>query len=128
MTGTDGELGGLRVLIVEDEALVAMLLEDMLTEHGCQVAGTASRSAQAVEMIAASDSEVQAAILDMNLGGESSLPVAEALAAKGLPFVFATGYGAGGVPDGWRDRPTLQKPFSHEDVGRVLRTAVARGG
>lgn len=119
-------LQGLRVLVVEDEALVSMLLEDMLADHGCEVAATASRIAQALELID-SGMEFDAAILDVNLGGEPIFPVAEALAAKGRPFVFATGYGAGGLPEAWRSRPTLQKPFSHDDVGKALVVAVAGG-
>lgn len=117
---------GLRVLIVEDEALVSMLLEDMLADHGCEVAATASRIAQALDLVADPSLELQAAILDVNLGGEPIFPVAEALAARGIPFAFATGYGAGGLPDQWRGRPTLQKPFSHDDVGKALLVAVSR--
>ena len=117
-------LEGLRVLVVEDETLVAMLLEDMLADHGCVVAATASRIPQALEHIADEGLGLQAAILDVNLAGQPSFPLAEALAAKGVPFVFATGYGAGGLPETWRDRPTLQKPFSHDEVGRMLKVAV----
>ena len=122
-TGGDA-LEGLRVLVVEDETLVAMLLEDMLADHGCVVAATASRIGQAMEHIADDGLDLQAAILDVNLAGQPSFPLAEALAAKGVPFVFATGYGAGGLPETWRDRPTLQKPFSHDEVGRMLKVAV----
>jgi len=121
-----GDLQGLRVLIVEDETLVAMLLEDMLADHGCVVAGAATRMPQALEMIGDETLDIQAAVLDVNLAGEPSFPLAERLAAKGVPFVFATGYGAGGLPEAWRDRPTLHKPFSHEDVGRLLKAAVGR--
>ena len=123
---TTGLLDGYRVLIVEDEALVSMLLEDMLADHGCEVAGTASRIGQALDLLADPDVVFGAAILDVNLGGEPIFPVAEALAARGAPFVFATGYGAGGLPEHWRDRPTLQKPFSHGDVGRALAQATGR--
>ena len=70
--------------------------------------------------------DVEAAILDVNLAGESSFPLADLLAAKGVPFVFATGYGSGGLPESWRDRPTLQKPFSHDEVGRMLKLATGR--
>ena len=119
------KLEGLRVLIVEDEALVSMLLEDMLADHGCEVAASASRIAQALELVADLGLVVDAAILDVNLGGEPIFPVADALAARGVPFAFATGYGAGGLPDSWRDRPTLQKPFSHDEVGRALVQAIS---
>jgi CheY-like chemotaxis protein len=127
MSDPAGKLQGLRVLVVEDEALVSMLLEDMLADHGCEVAGAASRIGQALEMIADEAIVFDAAILDVNLGGEPIFPVAEALAAQGTPFVFATGYGAGGLPDSWRSRPTLQKPFSHDDVGKALVVAVSAG-
>jgi CheY-like chemotaxis protein len=119
----DGALQNVRVLIVEDEALVAMLLEDMLQDLGCVMAGTASTVDQGVE--AASGLEIDVAILDMNLAGKPVLPVAEALAGRGKPFIFATGYGESGVPDAWRDRPTLQKPFSMVDVETALKKAVA---
>lgn len=123
--GDDG-LDGLKVLVVEDETLVAMLLEDMLADHGCVVAGTAGRVAQAMEMIGDDSLAIEAAILDVNLAGEPSFPLAELLAGKGVPFVFATGYGAGGLPEAWRDRPTLQKPFSHDEVGKMLLQATGR--
>jgi CheY-like chemotaxis protein len=125
---SEGEaaLAGLRVLVVEDEALVSMLLEDMLADHGCEVAATASRVNQALDLVADPSLAFDAAILDVNLGGDPIFPVAEALAQRGAPFVFATGYGAGGLPESWRDRPTLQKPFSHHDVGKALAAAVGR--
>ncbi len=118
-------LQGLRVLVVEDETLVAMLLEDMLADHGCVVAGVAGRIPQALEMAGDDSLAIGAAILDVNLAGQPSFPIAEVLAAKGVPFVFATGYGAGGLPEEWRDRPTLQKPFGHDDVGRMLLAAIS---
>ena len=122
----ENSLQGLRVLVVEDETLVAMLLEDMLADHGCEVTATASRIAQALELIGDTNLAIDVAILDVNLAGESSFPLAEALTGRGVPFVFATGYGSGGLPDAWRDRPTLQKPFSHDEVGRMLKLATAR--
>ena len=121
----DGALKDLRVLIVEDEALVSMLLEDMLEDMGCTLAGSAANLDQAVE--AASGLDLDVAILDMNLAGKDSLPVAEALAERGKPFIFATGYGESGVPDAWRDRPTLQKPFSMRDVEEALMKATGKG-
>ena len=121
----DGSLQDVRVLIVEDEALVAMLLEDMLEDMGCKLVGSASTVAQALETARAA--EIDVAILDMNLGGKPVLPVAEVLASRGKPFIFATGYGESGVPEAWRDRPTLQKPFSMNDVEAALKTAVAKG-
>jgi CheY-like chemotaxis protein len=113
-----------RVLIVEDEALVAMLLEDMLIDAGYTVSATVSTIPQALEFVADAVADFDVAILDVNLRGQPIFPVAEALAASGKPFVFATGYGAGSLPEAWRNRPTLQKPFGAGDVERVLATAL----
>ena len=110
----------MRVMIVEDEALVAMLLEDMLEDAGHPVAFCASSITQALDYVARSPDSFDFAILDVNLGGEPSFPIAEALAAKGKRFAFATGYGPSGLPEAWRDRPTLSKPFGSQDVERVL--------
>ena len=108
----------LRILLVEDEMLVAMLLEDMLTESGHTVIGPVAKLDKAVE--AARDESIDLAILDVNLHGHEVFPVAEVLAARQIPFVFSTGYGAAGLPDAWRQRPTLQKPFRRDDLYRVI--------
>ena len=121
---SDRPLDGVRVLVVEDEALVAMLLEDMLCDLGCVVVAVAGSVAEAVDQ--ASAAALDAAILDVNLGTQSSAPVAEALAARKVPFVFATGYGESGVPEGFRGRPALQKPYGMQDVARLLAQAVGR--
>lgn len=123
---TSSSLQGLRVLIVEDEALVAMLLEDMLGDLGCEIAASLSRIDQATAFAGDTEQAIDVAILDVNVAGESIAPVAAALAARGAPFVFATGYGASGVPEGWRDRPTLQKPFGMSEVEARLREAAGR--
>jgi len=115
-----------RVLIVEDEALVAMLLEDMLVDAGYTVSATASSISQALEFVVDASADFDVAILDVNLRGKPIFPVADVLAEAGKPFVFATGYGAGSLPEAWRDRPTLQKPFGAGDVERVLAMALAR--
>ncbi len=121
----DGVLNGKRVLLVEDEALVAMLVEDMLADEGCEVAATASRLGEALALAGDPGLEIDIAILDVNLAGEPVFAVAEVLAKRGVPFAFATGYGAGGLPDGWKSRPTLQKPFTAADVHAVLRRIVS---
>jgi CheY-like chemotaxis protein len=113
----------LRVLIVEDETLVAMLLEDMLADLGCTVVGPATRVASAVELARAETFDV--AILDVNVAGEEIYPVAEVLSERDIPFVFATGYGNGGVSEMWRDRPTVQKPFLRVQIEDVLKRALA---
>lgn len=116
-----------RVLIVEDETLVAMLLEDMLSDEGYEVAGSASNVPQALKLAAGEGEDFDVAILDVNLAGQPVFAVADALAERGKPFAFATGYGQGGLPDTWRSRPTLQKPFSQADVARVLKSALNGG-
>ena len=120
----DRPLDGVRVLVVEDEPLVAMLLEDMLSDLGCTVVAVAGAVAEAVGR--ANAAALDAAILDINLGSQSSEPVAEALAARGVPFVFATGYGESGVPEAFRGRPALQKPYGMQDVARLLAQAIGR--
>jgi DNA-binding response OmpR family regulator len=108
-----------RILVVEDEMLIGMLLEDMLTDLGHEVASIVPRLKDAM---AAVDRETyDLAILDVHLHGESAFPVAEALIAKNVPFVFATGYGERGLPETYRGRPVLQKPFAKDDLERVLK-------
>jgi CheY-like chemotaxis protein len=113
---------GLSVLIVEDETLVAMLLEDMLADLGCEIAGSASTVAAALDMLDTAAADVA---LDLNLGGESCYPVAEALAARGAAIIFATGYGDARVEEPWRDGPILQKPFGEDQFARALAAAIA---
>ncbi len=120
----DRPLDGVRVLVVEDEALVAMLLEDMLGDLGADVVATAGTVKEAVGH--AQGGGLDVAILDVNLGADSSAPVAEALATAGTPFVFATGYGEAGLPAAFRGRPALQKPYGINDVARLLAAAVGR--
>ena len=107
-----------RLLVVEDEYLIRMLLEDMLDDLGYKVAAAVGTLAEACE--AASSGDFHAAILDVNVDGEQIFPVAEILAARGLPFVFVTGYGEGSLPDTYRDRPALQKPFQAERLKTML--------
>lgn len=116
----DSGLTGKRILLIEDEALVAMLIEDMLADEGCVVAATAGRLAEALKLAGDPGLEIDFAVLDVNLAGEPAFAVAEVLAGRGVPFAFATGYGAGGLPETWRGRPTLQKPFTAVDVRAVL--------
>ena len=110
--------GPWRILLVEDEMLVAMLLEDMLAEAGHTIIGPLARIDQAVE--AARGQAIDLAILDVNVGGDEVYPVAEALAAREIPFAFATAYGAHGLREPWQDRPTLQKPFHRNDLFRMV--------
>src|SRR4029079_9346896 len=111
-----------RVLVVEDEMLIGMLLEDMLTDIGHEVAAIVPRLKEA--MVAVERETYDMAVLDVHLHGESAFPVAEALTAKGIPFVFATGYGERWLPENYRGRPVLQKPFAKDDLERVLQALV----
>jgi DNA-binding response OmpR family regulator len=107
------------ILIVEDEPLIAMMLEDFLDVLGKTAAGIADSVAGALALIEAGG--IDAAILDVNLrGGEKSWPIADALAAKGVPFVLATGGSTEGLADAHRDRPTLAKPFTMDAVAKAL--------
>jgi len=108
-----------RILIIEDEPLIAMMLEDFLDVLGKQLAGTADSVADALALIEAGG--IDAAILDVNLrGGEKSWPVADALVAKGVPFVFATGGSQDSITEHYRGHPTLPKPFTMDAVAKVL--------
>ncbi|MGZ3275847.1 MAG: response regulator [Caulobacteraceae bacterium] len=111
-------MSSLRILIVEDEMTIALLLEDMVSDLGHQAAGLAMRLPQAMEM--AEHEELDLAILDVNLDGRMSFPVAEVLQRRGVPFLFATGYGSGGIEPPYRDRPVIRKPFSIEDLGKAI--------
>jgi CheY-like chemotaxis protein len=113
---------GLRVLVVEDELLIRMLIEDMLVELGYVVAAEAARMDQAMQAVTAAEFDL--AILDGNLDGDTTGPVADALAERGTPFVFVTGYDPQGLPQAHRDRPTLKKPFQIEGLGRTLQAAL----
>lgn len=107
------------ILIVEDEPLIAMMIEDFLDVLGKSVAGTADTIEAALAVIA--EGRVDAAILDVNLrGGEKSFPIADVLADKGIPFVFATGGSHDTVAEEYRDRPTLPKPFTMDGVAKAL--------
>ena len=102
--------------------MIRMLLEDMLGELGYTIAAEAGRMDEALR--AANNADFDLAILDVNLNGEPISPVADALAARGMPFVFATGYGEQGLPETYRDRPTLKKPFQLEGLKQMLESAL----
>ena len=110
---------GRRVLIVEDESLVAMLLETILEDMGCVPVGPAATVEEGLQ-VAGGDEPLDAALLDVNVAGKQVFPIAEALKARGVPFVFSTGYGEGGLPDEWRGQATLQKPFTEAAVREAL--------
>jgi CheY-like chemotaxis protein len=107
-----------RVLVVEDEMLVAMLIEDMLIDLGYEVIGPAARLAEGLKL--ANGEQVDAAVLDINLAGELSFPIADVLEARGIPFIFASGYGARGLNEVHRNRTALSKPFQVQDLAQAL--------
>lgn len=105
-----------RILIVEDEIVVAMFMEDILSEFGYEVAGVVSRLDEAL----ARPRDYDLAVLDVHLNGRSVFDFADKLSAEGVPFVFATGYGERGIPERHRAYPVLQKPFQPEELRRTL--------
>ena len=107
-----------RLLVVEDEYLIRMLLEDMLDDLGYGVAAAVGTLPEARQF--ATNGDFNAAILDVNLDGQEIYPVADILAARGLPFVFVTGYGERSLPEPYRGRPALQKPFQAEQLKITL--------
>lgn len=113
-----------RVLIVEDESLLVMVLEDLLPELGYDVAATANSIATALEAL--TTHPVDLAILDINLAGEASFPIADALAARGTPFLFASGYGSTVVPARHDKAPLVQKPYGRRELEKALRALSER--
>ena len=115
-------LKGLRVLVVEDQAPIALQLEDMLVESECQVVGPASRVGQALRLLG--ENVVDAAVLDLNVAGELVYPVADALDARGLPYIFATGYDPSDVSGRYGHRTIVRKPFSRRVFLEAFRATV----
>ena len=107
-----------RVLLLEDEIVISLYLEDVLSSLGWTIAHVADRIENALETVEAG--EIDAAVLDINIAGKPSFPVAERLAAQGVPFLFLTGYGARGVPERFQDRPILQKPVAMKTLSAAL--------
>lgn len=116
------QMSGRRVLVVEDEVMVSWILEDMLAELGCAVVGPAAWVSQALAIV---DSEgIDFAILDVNLNGQKSFPVADALLARGVPFMFSTGYSNDGVLGSYKVYPMLQKPYRQADLSAALESLI----
>jgi CheY-like chemotaxis protein len=111
-----------RALVVEDEVLVGMLLEEMLHELGYELAALSTHLDEALSL--ARTTQFDVALLDINLNGRQSFPVADVIRERGLPFLFATGYGSRILAAPYHDAPILQKPFSLDE----LRVALARAG
>jgi len=121
MSGSDS----LRVLLVEDEAIIAIMLEDMLADLGCEVVGPVASLAEAIRL--ARSEALAGAFLDVNLGGESIYPVADLLAARDVPFVFVSGYGPAGIEARYGDAIILSKPILDADLERAVAALRRRG-
>ena len=116
-------LSGRRILVVEDEVLILLMIEDSLADLGCESVTSAATIDQAVTLI--DGQYFDAAMLDMNLDGSSSYAVADALNARKVPFVFATGNCADVIREGYRDQSVLRKPFSNEDLAGAINHLLA---
>jgi CheY-like chemotaxis protein len=114
----DKWLSGRRVLVVEDEMLVLIMIEDMLADLGCKSVTSAATVDKALAVI--NEQVFDVAMLDMNLSGNDSHVVAEALAARGIPFFYSTGTTSRTLRDGYSDRPVLKKPFKYEELAAIL--------
>lgn len=119
---TESNQPGGSVFLVEDEVMIRMMVADMLEELGYRIAAEAGEINEATRL--AGSAEFDVAILDVNVNGKVISPVAEVLAARNKPFIFATGYGAQGLPEEFRDRPALQKPFQMETLAQMLVTTL----
>jgi len=106
------------VFLVEDEVMIRMMVADMLEELGYRIAAEAGEISEALKL--AQDTDFDFAILDVNVNGKVISPVADLLNARNRPFIFATGYGSSGLPEEYRDRPALQKPFQLETLARMI--------
>ena len=120
-------LFGRRVLVVEDEPLIAMLLEDMISDFGAEVAAVADSVPAALEHVA-DGTPLDLAVLDMSLRGRAVDPVADALADRGVPFIFASGYGVHGATGRHTSAPVLSKPFQRDALEQALLTCLKVDG
>lgn len=113
---------GLRVLVVEDEGAIALLIEDMLLDLGCEIAATAAELGKACELARAA--QIDFAILDLNLAGASALPVAQILRERGIPLMFSTGYGTSAVSASFDSYPIVAKPFVMSELRDKIAAAL----
>jgi|SRR5580693_6661926 CheY-like chemotaxis protein len=113
----------MRILLVEDEVMIAIHMEDLVADLGHEVTATASRLPEALELAQRCDFDF--AILDVNLGGAMSFPVADVLAHRGVPYVFATGYGSSAVLPPYNKQPIMRKPIGRRELNRVISLAAA---
>ena len=123
MTSVGNDLKGCRVLIIEDDVRISMLMQESLMEMGCEVAGTAMLFDDAFDMAASKPFDV--ALLDISLNGELSYPVAEAMLERNQKFVFVTGHVMETLPSPFQGTPVLHKPFGLRDLQKVLHMALS---
>lgn len=116
-----------RILVVEDETIVAMMVEDMLTDLGCVVVQVAASVEAGLAVATSPRVALDGAVLDVNLSGTKVFPVADALAARGVPFIFATGYGATAVIARYPNTPVIAKPFDAQQLMQALTAALEHG-
>jgi CheY-like chemotaxis protein len=116
--GIDPRFSGRDVLVVEDEEMIASVIEEMLLDLGCHQVWVAGNAKDAQAVLA--QHRPHAVILDVNLGGDSGFQLAQTLTDTKIPFIFATGYGRHGLPEQWATRPIMQKPFKMETLQAVL--------
>src|SRR6202042_2358575 len=110
------------IFLVEDQVMIRMMVADMLEELGYSIAAESGEIGDALKL--AQSVEFDLAILDVNVNGKVISPVAELISARNRPFIFATGYGSSGLPEEFRDRPALQKPFQLETLARMIDAAL----
>ena len=122
-SGGEAELKGKRILLVEDSPVVAPFTVDVLEELGCEVVGPAPNMASAREFV--EEGAFDAALMDVHIRGERIFGLCEMLEAKGLPFVFTSGYADWQMPEKWQERPRLQKPYTLEQVEKALKALLA---
>jgi CheY-like chemotaxis protein len=118
-TTGDGDLAGRRILVVEDSPVVAPFTAELLEELGCKLVGTAPNIAAARQLIEAGGFD--AALMDVHIRGERVFPLCQILDAKGIPFIFTSGYADWHMAEKWRDRPRLQKPYTLKQVESALK-------
>lgn len=122
MTATKPQ--GASVFLVEDEAMIRMMVAEMLVDLGYRIAAEAGDVDDALRLVPTLDFDI--ALLDVNVNGKVVTPVAHAIVARKRPFIFATGYGTQGMPEEFRGRPALQKPFQMETLARMIETELKR--
>lgn len=126
MSPETARFNGLRALVVEDETIIALLVEDMLKELGFNEVVKASSVPQAIAALETAPPDI--VILDVNLAGVQAYPVAERLQSAGIPFIFASGYGSSGIAAPWSGHPVLQKPFQADNLTEAIDACLRTAG